>query len=229
MSALQLSELRFRWPGRDHDQLNIPHMRLEPGQRAILLGPSGSGKSTLLGLIAGLHTPSQGQVMVLGQDLAQLSPAGRDHFRADHMGFVFQQFNLLPYLSALDNVLLPLRFSRRRRQRAGNAPAEARRLLEELQLTEPSWALPPHQLSVGQQQRVAVARALIGGPELLIADEPTSALDADTRDQFLALLMQELNRHGSTLLMVSHDASLANHFDRVLNLSQINLAGARPC
>lgn len=229
MPALHLSQLQFRWPGAGRALLDIPELRVERGQRAVLLGPSGSGKSTLLGLIAGLHAPSQGQVAVLGQNLAVLSPSARDHFRADHMGFVFQQFNLLPYLSALDNVLLPLNFSRLRRQRVGDAHAEARRLLDELQLPERCWQLPPHQLSVGQQQRVAVARALLGGPELLIADEPTSALDADTRDQFLQLLLAELARYGSTLLMVTHDAALAGRFDRVLRLDQLSRAGAASC
>ena len=219
LPALLLQQLRFRWPGAGSDLLAIDALRLELGEQAVLLGPSGSGKSTLLGIVAGLQSPSSGRVEVLGTDLAGLGGAARDRFRADHMGFVFQQFNLLPYLSALDNVLLPLRFSALRRRRAGDARAQARRLLGELQLPEASWALLPHRLSVGQQQRVAVARALIGGPELVVADEPSSALDSDTRDQFLALLQGELARHGSSLLMVTHDRAVAERFGRVIRLA----------
>ena len=194
-----------------------------------LHGPSGSGKSTLLGLLAGVLLPGGGQVRLLGTDWAALSGARRDAFRADHVGYIFQQFNLLPYLSVLDNVLLPCRFSALRRQRAdaaaGTARASAAALLERVGLGAPLWTRPAAQLSVGQQQRVAAARALIGQPELVIADEPTSALDAALRDSFMALLLQQCRDAGSTLVFVSHDERLAARFDTTLALAQVNRAG----
>ena len=160
-------------------------------------------------------------------DVAQLSMLRRDRFRADNIGFVFQSFNLLPYLSLLDNVVLPCRFSTLRKQKAierdGSVKQSAQRLLSELGLaSQLKTNQPVIQLSVGQQQRVAVARALIGSPELLIADEPTSALDADSRQQFLDLLLREVKTQNSTLLLVSHDPVLGERFDRSVSLSHIN-------
>ena len=134
------------------------------------------GKSTLLGLLGGVAVPQAGRIELLGQDLAQLGSHARDRFRADHIGFLFQQFNLLPWLSAIDNVLLPCTFSARRKRRAEPDPrAAAATLLTQLDLDPTLWNRPAAELSVGQQQRVAAARALIGRPEILIADEPTSA------------------------------------------------------
>jgi putative ABC transport system ATP-binding protein len=168
-----------------------------------------------------------GEVIVLGQDLATLEPAARDRLRADHLGVIFQMFNLVPYLSVIGNVTLPLRFSPKRRAAInGNEDDEARRLLSRLGLTDETLlARRVSDLSVGQQQRVAAARALIGGPEIVIADEPTSALDADARDQFIDLLSEEARRTGAALLFVSHDAGLATHFDRAVDLGEINRAG----
>nr|WP_290492130.1 ATP-binding cassette domain-containing protein [Hyphomonas sp. UBA4510] len=168
-----------------------------------------------------------GEVIVLGQDLATLEPAARDRLRADHLGVIFQMFNLVPYLSVIGNVTLPLRFSPKRRAAInGNEDDEARRLLSRLGLTDETLLTRRvSDLSVGQQQRVAAARALIGGPEIVIADEPTSALDADARDQFIDLLSEEARRTGAALLFVSHDAGLATHFDRAVDLGEINRAG----
>lgn len=172
-----------------------------------------------------------GEVRVLGEDLAGLSSRRRDAFRVDHIGFVFQLFNLLPYLSLVENVLLPCRFSRRRRDNAleasGTLPAEASRLLAHLGLdTRKFGGRPVSELSVGQQQRVAAARALIGSPELVVADEPTSALDSDLRGAFLSLLFAEVENAAATLIFVSHDRSLERDFDRVLALRTINVADA---
>jgi putative ABC transport system ATP-binding protein len=165
---------------------------------------------------------------VLGADWAALSGARRDAARADHVGYIFQQFNLLPYLNALDNVLLPCRFSRERRQRAaaeGGSPAgAARSLLERVGIAPREWSRPAALLSVGQQQRVAAARALIGHPEVVIADEPTSALDAPLRDAFMDLLLGQCRAAGSTLVFVSHDERLASRFDRVVALAEIDAA-----
>ena len=182
-------------------------------------GPSGSGKSTLLNLIGGVIQPAQGEVRLLGQPLATLGTAARDAFRAAHTGFIFQQFNLIPYLSVLDNVLLPCRFSPRRAERAGDETQEARRLLSALDIAAELWTRPANRLSVGQQQRVAAARALLGKPEIIIADEPTSALDAGRQAAFLDLLLAEARAAGSSVLFVSHDLALADHFERTLELA----------
>lgn len=224
---LSLRQLRFGWQAQ-RPVLDIDTLQLAPGESLFLRGPSGSGKSTLLNLIGGVLLPQFGTVILLGQDLAALSSAGRDRFRADHIGFVFQQFNLLPYLSALDNVLLACRFSRRRHARSGigGARAQGRLLLERLGLAGDLIERPATSLSVGQQQRVAAARALIGAPELLIADEPTSALDSDARDGFLDLLFAECRRAGTALLFVSHDRALEARFERALDLAAINRVGA---
>lgn len=226
--AILLQNLSFRWQAEASLCLDIPHLEIGAGERVFLFGPSGSGKSTLLGLLGGVHQPETGTLQILGQELSQLSGSRRDHFRVDHIGFIFQQFNLIPYLPVLDNVLLPCRFSRRRREQAcrnkAGEQAEARRLLEALGLEGSLLARPASQLSVGQQQRVAAARALIGRPELIIADEPTSALDADRQDDFLDLLLQECAAQASTLLFVSHDHRLAPHFTRELSLAELNRA-----
>ncbi|MBP6898603.1 MAG: ATP-binding cassette domain-containing protein [Burkholderiaceae bacterium] len=225
-AALDIAGLRYRWPGAAADTLAIDALQLPAGGRLFLRGPSGCGKSTLLALAAGVLSADAGRVALLGQDWSTLGAAARDRRRADHLGLVFQQFNLLPYLSVLDNVRLPLRFSRRRAQRAPAGAAEA--LLERCALPRALWSARADRLSVGQQQRVAAARALIGAPEVVIADEPTSALDEDLRDSFMDLLLQRCAEAGSALLFVSHDARLAPRFDQVLDLRSINqaLAGA---
>ncbi len=228
---IAIDQLHFAWPGNPHDSLVIEGLRLAAGRSLFLHGPSGCGKSTLLGLLAGVLLPRAGSVRVLDASWAELGAARRDAFRADHVGYLFQQFNLLPYLTLIDNVLLPCRFSARRRRRAEardpSATAAARRLLQQMGLPEGAWQRPAGHLSVGQQQRVAAARALIGAPELVIADEPTSALDAALRDQFMALLMSECAHAGSSLVFVSHDDRLAAHFDDHLSLPQLNRAAAR--
>lgn len=221
-------DLVFGWR-RGLVTLDIPRFEVGRGEKVFLRGPSGSGKSTLLGLICGVLTPRQGGVAVLGRDLAGLSGAKRDELRAAHLGVIFQMFNLLPFLSVVGNVLLPCQFSPERRRRAaqaaGSAVEEAHRLLARLGLGDPRWrGVSVRELSVGQQQRVAAARALIGAPALVIADEPTSSLDADAPDAFLGLLIEESARNGSSLLFVSHDASLAPRFDRALDLSAVNRA-----
>jgi putative ABC transport system ATP-binding protein len=225
---IELRALRYRWPGSAHDCLDIETLRVAAGDTLFLHGPSGGGKSTLLGLLAGVLLPSAGTASLLGTDWAALSGARRDAFRADHVGYIFQQFNLLPYLSVLDNVLLPCRFSTLRRQRAvataGSPQAAAGALLQRVGLGEALWTRRAALLSVGQQQRVAAARALIGQPELVIADEPTSALDSALRDGFMALLLQQCRDAGSTLVFVSHDERLAERFDSRLSLPDINRA-----
>lgn len=217
--ALTLNDVRFRWPGRSSFGLSVPEFRLEQGASVLLLGESGSGKSTLLSLICGIVTADTGRVAVGGTDLSALRAGARDRLRAERIGVIFQQFNLLPYASVSDNILLPLRFAPERRRRA--APGEAEALCTALGLPAGITAAAAGRLSVGQQQRVAVARALIGQPPLIVADEPTSALDAATQDAFLGLLFDRIAATGSSLLMVSHDERLGARFDRVVHLSDI--------
>jgi len=163
-------------------------------------------------------------VEILGQRIDRLSHAGRDRFRAEHVGVIFQMFNLLPYGQVIDNVILPLSFApgrRRRVEAAGGAVSEARRLLLSLGLDEAKHNALASSLSIGQQQRVAVARALIGAPELIVADEPTSALDLRNQEKFLELLFAQVEAAGASLIMVSHDERMAERFDRVVNLSEL--------
>ena len=219
-ALIELSDLRFSWP--DHPVLlDIPHFSLQAGETLFLKGPSGSGKTTLLGLLGGVQKADCGSIRLLGQELSELGSGARDRFRVDHTGYIFQQFNLLPFLSVRENVELPCHFSKRRASRAvqrhGSVDTAARTLLALLERRADS-------LSIGQQQRVAAARALIGQPALVIADEPTSALDADAREAFIKLLFAECREAGASLLFVSHDQSLAPLFDRNLSLSELNRA-----
>ncbi|MES9991502.1 MAG: ATP-binding cassette domain-containing protein, partial [Candidatus Thiodiazotropha sp.] len=181
---IEVSNLAFRWQPRAATVLSIDSLQVSPGECLFIKGPSGSGKSTLLSLLSGVTTANAGIVRVMDQLLDQLSSVQRDHFRADHIGYIFQMFNLIPYLSVVDNVILPCRFSARRRANAlsrGNSlESEAKRLLQHLDMDHPDLhRRAVATLSVGQQQRVAAARALMGSPELLIADEPTSSLDSN--------------------------------------------------
>ena len=226
MELLDIQQLEFTWPGQSRPVLVIDEFRIGLGERLFLRGPSGSGKSSLLALIGGLAQPQQGSLTCLGSELTALSGPKRDRFRADHLGVIFQQFNLLPWLDLRSNVMLPCRFSRRRAQRAGDVNRAAEDLLQAMDLAPELWSRRADQLSVGQQQRVAAARALIGQPELVLADEPTSALDSDRRDDFLQLLFAQCREAGSALLFVSHDRDLAPHFDRQLDLATINRVGA---
>lgn len=232
-SIVTLENLRFGWSAKAPPLLDIENFELSRGERVFLRGPSGSGKSTLLGLIAGVLAPRSGAIEVLGQSLVSMNAAARDCFRADHFGIVFQQFNLIPYLSVIENVTLPCRFSAKRLQkvtsRSDDPDAEALRLLEHLDMADDRLIHKPvTELSVGQQQRVAAARALIGSPEVLIADEPTSSMDADRRAAFIQLLFRECDEEGTTLLFVSHDQGLQSPFDRALELTSLNRAGAPP-
>ncbi len=225
-TAIALNHLQFGWtPGQPF--LEIAGFTVARGERVFLQGPSGCGKSTLLGLIGGVLEPLSGSIDVLGRSLQAMRRQDRDRFRAAHIGFIFQMFNLVPYLSILDNVLLPLEFSRERRlnlEARGVQPvAEARRLLGALGLEDGGMLKrPATALSQGQQQRVAAARALIGRPDLLVADEPTSSLDADARQSFLSLLMQECVNAGTTVVFVSHDSALSPLFDRTVAFSSIS-------
>jgi putative ABC transport system ATP-binding protein len=222
MDIIQLKQLHFRWHGQTRDTLAIEQLTIQRGEHAFIRGESGSGKTTLLNLLAGILEPSSGNLMMLGENIHTLKARQRDRFRANHIGVIFQQFNLLPYLSVIENVILPCQFSPYRQQRAGNMQKTAKRLLKHLGLNDEHCQRDVTTLSVGQQQRVAVARALIGQPEIIIADEPTSALDTSKRNDFLKLLFEEANAQNSTILFVSHDPYIAEHFPRVIELADIN-------
>lgn len=220
--ALHLSQVRFFWPGQNGFGLAVDHLSINPGETVLLTGASGSGKTTLLNLITGIVEPESGLIKLSETAMTGLKGSKRDRLRAEHCGIVFQMFNLLPYLSVLDNICLPLQFAPKRRARVHDVEKEARRLMDRLDLNSEEFArAPASRLSVGQQQRVAAARALIGRPPLIIADEPTSALDRDRQDRFLELLFEEVQMANAALLMVSHDKELAKRFHHDLPLSQI--------
>ncbi|WP_417269673.1 ABC transporter ATP-binding protein [Celeribacter sp.] len=220
-AILTLSDVAYRWAGRSGFSLSVPDLCVAKGESVLLLGESGSGKSTLLSLICGTIQPDQGRIDIAGTDISALSGGARDKLRAEYIGVIFQQFNLLPFGSVLDNILLPLRFAPARRKRTGDAAAQATQLCTALGLPEGVTQAKATALSVGQQQRVAVARALIGHPPLIIADEPTSALDANSQTAFLDLLFAQTAAHDTSLLMVSHDPRLGDRFDRVIRMDEI--------
>ncbi len=175
----------------------------------------------MLALIGGLIAPDAGEIVFSDTRLDTLKPSQRDRFRADHLGIIFQQFNLLPWLDVKANVVLPCQFSPRRARQCGDVADAAVQLLMGMDLESELWSRRADALSVGQQQRVAAARALIGRPDLILADEPTSALDADRRQIFVDLLFEQVEHSASTLLFVSHDQALASRFDRQLSLEDV--------
>lgn len=198
--------------GRILDILSAIDLTVNAGEAVAVLGPSGSGKSTLLGLLAGLDTPSHGQVSLLDHNLVDLDEDQRAALRAGRVGFVFQAFQLLPGMTALENVALPLQIGRK-----SGARAQAAKLLGEVGLAERLDHLP-RQLSGGEQQRVALARAFAGDPQVLFADEPTGNLDAASGERVMDLLFGLRDRVGSTLLLVTHDQALAARCDRIVRL-----------
>jgi len=222
-SALSMEDMCFSFSKQSRAfSLKIASLEIKRGERVALVGPSGSGKSTLLGLVCGILTPQTGTLNVLGNQLEKMSSRQRDRFRAENLGVIFQQFNLLPYLSVLDNVVLALEFSNRPNLSTSEKQDKAKQLLEALGLRgESLLRQKASQLSVGQQQRVAAARAFVGKPPLIVADEPTSALDEGRQSEFLDLLFSQQQQNGATLLMVTHDRRLADRFDRVINLPDI--------
>ncbi|WP_114787531.1 ABC transporter ATP-binding protein [Vibrio tetraodonis] len=224
--VVELEQVSFTWPGNQTPTLNIDSLSVQEGEHLFIKGPSGCGKSTLLGLLTGIQTIDTGKLSVLGEDLVQMSGSQRDTFRANNIGYIFQQFNLLPYLSVIENVTLPCQFSKLRKSKLDKPMTnEAKDLLNSLHLPSDLMHKPVVELSIGQQQRVAAARALIGKPALIIADEPTSSLDYDNRSAFIELLMDQIKQAQASLLFVSHDPTLESMFDRTLHLNEINRAG----
>jgi len=224
---ISIEDLQFSWP-KGPAILQISQFQLAQGERLLVQGPSGIGKTSLLSLISGIIRPQARSFNVLGEDLLRLPAAACDRLRGARMGVIFQQFNLLPYLSVLQNVLLPTQLFPEREKRCitedASAQAQAERLLDALGLPAAAWHRPSHTLSVGQQQRVAAARALIGAPDLILADEPTSALDEDRQQEFMRLLMEQARLTSAACIFVSHQRSLNEFFDRAIDLTVINQA-----
>jgi putative ABC transport system ATP-binding protein len=220
--AVGLEDVRFSYR-KDRPVLDIPTLTIEQGESVFVFGPSGSGKTTLLGLLAGILRADSGSVQALGHNLSLMSNSQRDHFRGSHVGYIFQMFNLIPYLTVEDNIGLPCRLDSARRLRLGGASLHqaVSQVAERLGI-EPFLKEDVVNLSVGQQQRVAAARSLIGTPSLVIADEPTSALDSDHRERFIELLFENCRAAGSTLIFVSHDRSLMHLFSRSVSLPELN-------
>ncbi|MEQ8764883.1 MAG: ABC transporter ATP-binding protein [Planctomycetota bacterium] len=216
-ALVELDGIAFTYPGGEFS-LRFPHLKLQPGERVACIGPSGSGKTTLVNLIAGIALPSTGRVRVGDDELTELSDAQRRARRIAKVGLVFQQLELLHYLSALDNILLPFRVSElpltqevRERARSLAVAMGLERLL----------GRPPGRLSQGERQRVALCRALVTRPELILGDEPTGNLDPDTATRILDLLFEQAERSGAALLMVTHDHTILSRFDRTVDLREL--------
>jgi len=224
---VSIRNLTFAY-GREAPVLSIESLTVQAGEKVFIHGPSGSGKTTLLGLLAGVLAPQIGVIQILGQEFSKLSASRRDRFRGAHLGYIFQMFNLIPYLNVRDNILLSHDLNARRDRKLSHQARAARvsELAQELGI-DTLLDRTVTKLSVGQQQRVAAARALLGSPEIIIADEPTSALDYDYREKFIHLLFTECNKAGTTVLFVSHDRQLEPLFDRCISLTEINQAATR--
>lgn len=226
-NLVEIRNLKFKYPSSTNLTLDISDLTIPKGTKVFLHGPSGTGKSTLLELLAGVLSPSEGQVKILNENLNELSSSAKDIFRSNHIGYIFQSFNLIPYLSVKENISLPLYFSKEKRHKVSTENeiktiSDLTKTLGIEQLLDKKIT----ELSVGQQQRVAAARALIGSPELILADEPTSALDYDHREKFIRLLFSVAEKNNSTVIFVSHDKSLEKIFDLTISLAEINKAGA---
>lgn len=219
-----IKDVKFTYPGQAESAIiDINSWEVDAGEHVFVAGSSGSGKSTLLGLLCGLILPDSGEVTVLGEALHTKSERQRDRFRAVEIGYVAQSFNLIPYLSAVDNIQLAISFAGKTKHPSEAADLDT--LLQEVNLPTTHWQKPVRQLSIGQQQRVAIARAIVNKPRLIIADEPTSSLDQSNRDAFMAMLMATAERHHMTVIFVSHDLTLRDHFQRVDSMSEINTVG----
>ena len=228
-SIIKIDSVRFYWSKKSNFKIFVPNLEIKKGEKVLLLGESGSGKTTLLSLMCGFLNPLSGNISINGNTINQLSSKTRDEYRAYNIGIIFQQFNLLPYANVVDNVLLPLYFSKVRSNNVSNKKEKVIELFKQLRLPDDIAQFRASSLSMGQQQRVAVARALIGTPSLIIADEPTSSLDADAQKIFLNLMFEQISENNSTLLMVSHDKSLSNQFDRLIDINEILIREDKSC
>ena len=220
-SIVKIESLRFQWSKNNNFKIFVPKLEVGRGKKVLFLGESGSGKTTLLSLICGFLEPLSGSISINDKIISDLTSTNKDAYRSDNIGIIFQQFNLLPYANVIDNNILPLYFSKQRSKKVENKINAAMNLCDQLRLPESILNQKASNLSVGQQQRVAVARALIGSPSIIVADEPTSSLDTEAQELFLDLMFDQISKNSSTLLMVSHDKSLTNYFDQVIDINEI--------
>ena len=215
-----LETLGLEYHYQQGKKIVFPDIGLKRGQRLLISGFSGCGKTTLLSLIAGALKLQAGDIKFDGINYSTMSSLLLDQFRADHIGYIFQTLNLIPFLSVSENIALGVRFSQSRKSKVSNLNQEVVRLVSSLGLEREALKIPVSRLSVGQQQRVAAARALIGKPDLILADEPTSALDSDTTKKFLNEVMETFDSNTQAIIMVSHDASIAPYFDTVIDFKK---------
>ena len=215
-----LQTLGLEYHYQQGKKIVFPEIEVERGQRLLISGFSGCGKTTLLSLIAGALQLQVGEIKFDNNDYSSMSSLLLDRHRADHIGYIFQTLNLVPFLSVSENIGLGIRFSQSRKSRAPNLNQEIKRLVDSLGLDKEALNTPVNRLSVGQQQRVAAARALLGKPDLILADEPTSALDSETTKKFLNEVMGAFDSSKQAIIMVSHDVSIAPYFDSVIDLNK---------
>jgi ABC-type lipoprotein export system ATPase subunit len=220
---IELEDLEFRY-GEGDFRLRIPELTVERGSRVAVVGPSGSGKTTFLHLVAGIAMPRSGRVVTGGTEVTALDDAARRAFRIRNIGLVFQEFELLEYLSVLDNILLPYRIDPVLRVDAA-VRERAARLAERVGIADKLGRFATR-LSQGEKQRVAVCRALLVGPELLLADEPTGNLDPANKGRVLDILVDHAEESGATLVLVTHDRDLLGRFQRVIDFSEFHGAAA---
>ena len=215
-----LETLGLEYHYQQGKKIVFPDIGLKRGQRLLISGFSGCGKTTLLSLIAGALKLQAGDIKFDGINYSTMSSLLLDQFRADHIGYIFQTLNLIPFLSVSENIALGVRFSQSRKSKVSNLNQEVVRLVSSLGLEREALKIPVSRLSVGQQQRVAAARALIGKPDLILADEPTSALDSDTTKKFLNEVMETFDSNKQAIIMVSHHASIAPYSDTVIDFNK---------
>ena len=223
-NIININSCKFKYANSNKNIIDIKSLTIKSGEHIFLRGKSGSGKSTFLNLLSGVLTPDSGTIEILSKDISLMSSSQKDRFRGDNFGTIFQQLNLIPYLSVEENISLACEFSKQKSHNIVNLTVEIETLLSALELPLEFKSKKAMTLSVGEQQRVAVARALIGKPKIIIADEPTSALDSDSKEKFMQLLFKQVELQGSTLIFVSHDIGLASYFNSVYDFSEINEA-----
>jgi putative ABC transport system ATP-binding protein len=218
-TVIDLKDIRFQYPAIGGFGMDIPRLSIPAGDCVALVGPSGSGKTTLLGLLAGILTPTRGALVINGMELSALNDSERRRFRIQHIGQVFQAFELLHYLTVVENVMLP-HFIHASGANAKSVRRRALELLRDVGLDEKADSRPA-ELSQGEQQRAAVCRAMLNQPALLLADEPTGNLDRANKQNVVDLLLDQAHRNNSTLLMVTHDESLLDSFSTVLEIQSV--------
>ena len=221
-TLVKIKNLKYSYNKKSLFEMTVKNFSLNKGERLLIHGESGLGKSTFLNLISGSIEAKIGDIEILGNNISNIPGFAKDEIRGNHFGIVFQTFNLLPYISVENNILLGLIFSKRKRSKIENIKKEIKVLMQNLSLNYDELKdRKSYQLSIGQQQRVAVARALIGRPEIILADEPTSALDLDNQKIFLDLLFRSLDKDKQGLIMVSHNKDVSKNFSQVKNIKDI--------